>query len=214
MQHFLRSLGLKEVVTVNLGVDVKTFNPAKRDPLFERNLGIREGAIKLLYVGRLSKEKNIEFLLRLMKRLSPKRYHLLIVGDGPFRNKVKRFAMENPNVTYLGYLAEKEVLARIYASSDILLSPSLGETFGLTFLEAQACGCILVALDMALESQPFKEFLVRELSEEAFRRTIEIAGKSISKELREVISSQVRENFSWNRTFTTLLSYYKRLLEN
>jgi len=80
-----------------------------------------------------------------------------------------------------------------------------------SFLEAQACGCPLVALDMDLESQPFKEFLVKELSIKAFKEALFKLYRNQSNSLREEISRHIRENFSWEKTFKSLLETYAEL---
>lgn len=212
-EDFLKGFGLEKVITVNLGVDTKTFSPSKRNPYIDSFLGVREGTYKLIYAGRLSPEKNIDLLLEVLDLLEPSTFHTVIVGDGSLRWKVERFAKRRMHITYLGYVQESEKLAELYASCDIFLSASSSETYGLAFLEAQACGCILVAPDMDLESQPFKEFLVKEQKPESFYEAIIKAVNSRSLSLRETISSYIREHFSWEYTFERLMDVYSTLLE-
>lgn len=211
-EEFLKTFGLERVVSVNLGVDKEVFHPWKRDPYFSKALGIRENKYKLVYGGRLSIEKNINLLLEAFQYLEPSLFHLIIVGDGPLRRRVEDLSKKLSNITYLGYVQKKEELARIYASCDVYISASCSETFGLSFLEAQACGCILVAFDMDLESQPFKEFLVRDISAQALYNAIIRACDSISPSLREKISSYIINNFSWDKTFERLLNLYEEAL--
>lgn len=213
-EKFLVDLGITSVERVPLGVDPQTFNPTRRDPELLRKLGIDEEKIRIIYVGRLSKEKNIELLLKIYNLLDKRRFHLTVVGDGPKRELVLRAKQEGNSLTYLGYVDDRDLLARIYGSSHILLSTSIGETFGLSFIEAQACGCILVSLDMGLETQPFKEFLVKDLCVESFLEAIELASRSISEEFRQKISTQILSSFSWERTFERLLNVYKNLVKS
>ncbi len=211
-EEFLRSFGLEKVFTINLGVDTNIFNPNKRDPYFEKALGIKEDKFKIVYVGRLSPDKNIGLLLEVFQHLDPTLFHLVVVGDGPLRKRVERLSKKLPNLTYLGYISDEEELAKIYASCDIFLSASFGETYGLSFLEAQACGCLLVAFDMDLETQPFKEFLAKEKSPEALYDAIVRACQSLNLSLKERIRSYIAENFSWKATFERLLSLYETAL--
>lgn len=211
-EDFLRTYGLENIITVNLGVDTEVFNPSKRDPYFEKALGIDSGRFKLIYAGRLSPEKNIDLLLEVFQHLDPTLFHLVVVGDGPLRKRVERLSQKLPNLTYLGYLQKEEDLAKVYASCDIFVSTSTGETYGLAFLEAQACGCLLVAYDMGLETQPFKEFLVKELTLEAFYHAIVRACNEVSLVNKEKVSSFVLSNFSWNATFEKLLDVYQGVL--
>ena len=211
-EDFLRSYGLERVKTINLGVDTEIFNPSRKDEEFLRSLGVKTDAFKVLYVGRLSPEKNISLLLEIAQSLDPALFHFVVVGDGALRKKVEKAQRRLKNLTYLGYISELTLLAKLYASCDAFLSASFYETYGLSFLEAQACGCPVVALDMGLESQPFKEFLVKELSVKAFKEALLKLYENQSNSLREEISRYVRENFSWERTFKSLLETYAELV--
>ncbi|MCS6999127.1 MAG: glycosyltransferase [Aquificaceae bacterium] len=208
-EEFLRSYGLEQVTTLNLGVDTHLFNPWKRNPYFGKILGIDENRFRLLYVGRLSPEKNISFLLEFFQHLDPTLFHLVVVGDGPMRRKVEKFTQKLSNITYLGYVQKEEELAEVYASCDVYVSASTGETYGLSFLEAQACGCLLVAPDLGLETQPFKEYLAEELRVEAFYDALMKACNVLSLSLRERVSSYIASNFSWDVTFERLLKIYR-----
>ncbi|RMH80038.1 MAG: glycosyltransferase [Acidobacteria bacterium] len=211
-EEFLRNYKIENAVTVNLGVDTDVFNPSKRDPYFDRFLGIKEGTIKLLYVGRLSPEKNIGMLLNLVEHFDPTLFHFVLVGDGPLREEVKRKASRIPNLTYLDFITGEEELAKVYASCDIFVSTSPIETYGLSFLEAQACGCLLVAFDMGLESQPFKDFLTEDYSLQGFYRAVIKACEAINLVTREQVASLIRDRFSWRNTFERLLEVYSGLL--
>lgn len=209
-EEFLKSFGLKNIQTINLGVDTKTFNLSKRNPSFDKVLGLRENKCKLLYVGRLSIDKNIRLLFEVLQELDPSLFHLVIVGDGPLRKKVETLSKKLTNLTYLGYIHHKEELAQLYASCDLYVSASLRETYGLSFLEAQACGCVLIAFDLGLETQPFKEFLPREINKEALYHAIIKASRALSLSLKETISSYIINNFSWTSTFKKLMGVYER----
>ncbi len=211
-EDFLKSYGLENVFTVNLGVDTTVFNLSMRDPYFEEAMGIKRGKFKLLYAGRLSPDKNTDLLLEVFQHLEPTLFHMIVVGDGPLRKRVQKLAQRLPNLTYIGYLQKEEELARVYASCDLFVSTSLSETYGLAFLEAQACGCLLVAFDMGLETQPFKEFLAKEPTMEAFYDAIIHACNAVSLSNREMVSSFIRSRFSWESTFDKLLEVYRGVL--
>ncbi|MCS7199795.1 MAG: glycosyltransferase [Caldimicrobium sp.] len=213
--------GLEKVITLNLGVDINIFNPTKRDDSFAERYNLNGKVVKLLYVGRLSPEKNVSFLLKIMERLDAKSYQLFVVGDGPERAKVEKIGKRLGNVIYLGYIDNREELSTLYASCDIFISASNSETFGLAFVESQACGCVLVAQDMGLETQPFKEFLVKGSSKkesllEDYHRAINRAASLLSTNtsLRYQISSFIHKAFSWEETFNQLLKHYEALLKS
>jgi glycosyltransferase involved in cell wall biosynthesis len=90
----------------------------------------------LLFVGRVSYEKNIEAFLQL-KLPGTK----VVCGVGPLEDSLKE---RYPQVRWLGLLPREE-LARVYAAADIFVMPSKSETFGLVMLEAMACGTPVAA---------------------------------------------------------------------
>jgi glycosyltransferase involved in cell wall biosynthesis len=72
-------------------------------------------------------------------------YQLLIVGDGEARHEIERaFHPVARNVAWLG-LVEHKLLPEIYAAADLSVWPAINEAFGMALLEAQACGCPVVA---------------------------------------------------------------------
>src|SRR5215471_15370110 len=99
--------------------------------------------VVLLYVGRVSWEKNLKVLSQAYINLHAMRkdIHLVITGDGPARTELEAiFQNEKVRVTFTGYLEGTrrsgianyvgEVLAAAYASGDIFACPSKSETFG------------------------------------------------------------------------------------
>jgi glycosyltransferase involved in cell wall biosynthesis len=90
----------------------------------------------MAYVGRLAVEKNIEAFLRL--RLPGTK---LVIGDGPQRAEL---AARHPEATFAGY-RHGEGLANMLRSADVMVFPSLTDTFGLTMIEALACGVPVAA---------------------------------------------------------------------
>ncbi len=129
------------------GVDLKRFNPAYRDPLFFKNfIPGYSGEKVVLYVGRVSKEKEIDVFLEVAEHFAEKNFDIkfIIVGDGPYRKEAE--ARRIPNVYFTGYLEGKE-LSTAYASSWLFLFPSTTETFGNVILEACASGLPVLVSD-------------------------------------------------------------------
>ena len=128
------------------GVDLELFHPAKRNGFLESRFQLPEGW-KLLYVGRVSKEKNLQLLGRVFKSVLTvhPRTHLVVVGDGPYMEEMRR-EMAGAPCLFTGYL-EGEDLAAIYASCDLFLFPSTTDTFGNVVLEAQASGLPVIVTD-------------------------------------------------------------------
>lgn len=120
------------------GVDLDRFNPGKRDPAFWKQYGLN-GNMKLLYVGRVSKEKNVSTLMEAFRlaRTTMPNLDLVVVGDGPELASFRQ--QQDSNICYTGFLQGEE-LAAAYASADLFLFPSASDTFGNVVLEAQASG--------------------------------------------------------------------------
>ncbi len=138
----LSEKGIQNTALWQRGVDTDTFRPDLRKNTMRKKLLGKfsdEGAL-LIYVGRLSAEKQIERIKPVLDALPKAR--LALVGDGPYRNQLEKIFDGSPT-TFVGYLAGEE-LASAYASGDAFLFPSSTETLGLVLLEAMAAGCPVV----------------------------------------------------------------------
>jgi len=126
------------------GVDTLRFHPKYCQPVWRNWLtqGQDDWPL-LLYVGRLSPEKQVERLRPLLDHLP--RVRLAIVGDGPARCKLETLFAGTPTV-FTGYLRGGD-LAQTYASADLFVSPAANETFGCTVLEAMASGLPVVTMN-------------------------------------------------------------------
>lgn len=130
------------------GVDTSLFRPEKRSTEL-RSCWLREREqptekAVLLYVGRVSWEKNLRLLVQAYRGMDHQYCHLVIVGDGPALTEMQQELAGLP-VTFTGYLHGEE-LAAAYASADIFAFPSRTETFGQVVLEAMASGLPVVGL--------------------------------------------------------------------
>ena len=133
----LREHGFGRVYIWPRGVDITLFRPQRRsEALRAAWLSASEEKAILLYVGRVSWEKNLRLLTAAYRAMDHTRCHLVIVGDGPALKEVQQASGDAP-VTFTGYLTGEE-LATTYASADIFAFPSTSETFGQVVLEAMA----------------------------------------------------------------------------
>jgi glycosyltransferase involved in cell wall biosynthesis/predicted metal-dependent phosphoesterase TrpH len=121
------------------GVDVERFDPAKADP------DAYPGEVKVLYAGRLTREKGVDLLAESFLRAhrSDPRLHLLLAGGGPEEAEL-RYRLGD-RATFLGWLGGED-LARAYASADAFLFASSTDTYGQVILEAGASGLPVVAV--------------------------------------------------------------------
>jgi len=123
-------------------IDGTRFTPGRRSDEVRRVLG--GGKKVLLWVGRMSPEKGLDFLALAYNRLRHERddVQLVLVGDGPYREQLTELL---PGASFLGYRTGDE-LATIYASADVFVFPGRAETFGQVLLEAAASGLPAVVI--------------------------------------------------------------------
>ncbi|MFA5945175.1 MAG: glycosyltransferase [Candidatus Thermoplasmatota archaeon] len=131
------------------GVDTARFHLGARDEAVRRRL-TPDGKPVLLYVGRLAREKDVEFLVAAFARAlqTLPGMHLAIGGSGPDRERIEDAIVEHGlqgSVTMLGFIPDAD-LASVYASADAFASASRFETQGMTAVEAQACGLPVAAV--------------------------------------------------------------------
>ena len=140
-----RRIGATGLVTVPLGVDLARFRPELRDATLRASLA-RPGELLLIHCGRLSPEKRVERSVDALAALRARGVPavLVVVGDGPRRRALERRARGLP-VRFLGFVPDRELVARLLATADAVLAPGPAETFGLAALEAMACGTPVVA---------------------------------------------------------------------
>jgi len=143
MVEELSERGIQHTALWQRGVDTELFRPDRAKPeLRQRLLGSHSDSdALLLYVGRLSAEKQIERIRPVLDAMPQAR--LALVGDGPHRQQLEK-VFAGSATTFVGYLGGEE-LAGAYASADAFLFPSSTETLGLVLLEAMAAGCPVVA---------------------------------------------------------------------
>jgi glycosyltransferase involved in cell wall biosynthesis len=132
-----------KVVRMPRGIDLDLFRASRRDPHAFAPFGLN-GEPKVLYVGRLSREKSLDALIDAFALASPSvpEARLVIVGTGPYAQPLAMRAAGD-RVLFLGTRTGDE-LATLMASSDVFVSPSETETFGNTVVEAQASGLPVV----------------------------------------------------------------------
>ena len=208
----LKGHGLGELVHIPLGVNTELFRPQERTA--NGDTGTCDDTVTILFVGRLSKEKDLPVLFAAFERLRPSnRFILQIVGDGPLRGEVEAFAAKHDNVDYLGLCPYGEGLAEIYRQADIVAIPSPAETFGLTILEALASGVPVVGIRQGGPAR----ILTPELGDLAAPGDPADFAEKLERVARERFSgqrcrTQILQEYSWTKTFDQLAELYGELL--
>lgn len=215
----LHDWGVNNVRVVELGVNLDVFNPAGNGVAETRqSLGIAADQKLLLYVGRLSKEKNIQVLFDafdLLQRRRGRDFHLVVIGDGQQREKLQRLkARARDGVTWIRYCADSTELARYYRAADLFVHPGVQETFGLVALESQACGTPVVGIrgsDMDRIIFHEQECWAHENSGEALADAIEASAARQLPILESNTAAAAGSAYSWERVFEQLFCIYREV---
>jgi glycosyltransferase involved in cell wall biosynthesis/predicted metal-dependent phosphoesterase TrpH len=191
------------------GVDVSRFDPAKGDR------GSYPGELKVLYAGRMTREKGVDLLAESFLRAHrcDSRLHLLLAGGGPEEGELRERLGES--ATFLGWL-EGEELARAYASADVFLFCSHTDTFGQVVLEAGASGLPVVAVaeggPAALVENFHTGLLCQPDPDHLAGALLRLASSPLlRRSLGAAAVSEVRCR-SWARSLEELASGYRRAL--
>ena len=136
-EHEFTGLKVRSLRRVPLGVDLEMFHPQE---------AVEHEGIRLAYAGRLSQEKNVGLAIAAVRELAHAGHdvQLDVYGTGTAQAELHRAAKGLP-VVFHGHLADRPLLASRLAAADVVLAPCLVETFGLSVLEALACGTPVVA---------------------------------------------------------------------
>lgn len=150
----LRELGVVcDLKVVSRGVDIQRFSPKHRSEKLRQQWGANDDSTVLLYVGRLSPEKEIDLIIETFHTLrqQQKKVQLVIVGDGPDLSRLCNI-LGADQVCFTGSLTG-DALASAYASADVFVFASQVETFGNVVLEAMASGLPVLAYNYACAQQ-------------------------------------------------------------
>ncbi|MCD6477821.1 MAG: glycosyltransferase [Candidatus Aenigmarchaeota archaeon] len=166
IKRILRRYGIKKPIEV-LPTGIKIKN-TKRTEKFKKPA--------ILHVGRVTKEKRIDSVIKAFKKISQKiDANLIITSDGPYRKNledlVRKMELEK-NVKFTGYISDEKII-ELYKKSYVLVCASRTETQGLIVLEAMAYGCPVVVSNRL----GFKDFVKDEENGLLFNKDSEIPEK-------------------------------------
>ncbi|MBN1292158.1 MAG: glycosyltransferase family 1 protein [Candidatus Latescibacteria bacterium] len=179
------------------GIDIERFNPG---------FSTKHDGVIVLYVGRVSIEKNLGVLTKIFKNRSDAK--LTIVGDGPYLAEMKSAC---PHAEFQGFLGGQD-LSRAYASSDIFVFPSTTDTFGNVVLEAMSSGLPVIVTDKMGPKELVREgengFIAAD--DEEFEKKLNILIED--KNLRQKMGANARDyaqSRSWDAEFDALYACYE-----
>jgi D-inositol-3-phosphate glycosyltransferase len=215
------------VFVVPPGVDLATFQPLDRTEA-RRKIGYDSGRV-LLFVGRLERLKGVEIAIRALALLRDREHddlRLIVLGedsrDGDESEKERLKAVAaavgvRDRVDFLGSVAQHE-LPYFYAAADACVMPSYSESFGLVALEAQACGCPVVASGVSglrsVVRDDVSGYLIdgHDPAEYAERIGRLLADPELAQQMGRR-GRLLAQRFSWNRTADRLEGLFDEVIE-
>ena len=221
----------ERVFVNNCGADNHLFDAKRKNPAVRQAIlaeaGFPENATVLLYAGRISPEKNVQLLPKVLKSLlkfynhdtQRREYRLLIVGDGPQTDwlKTKLEKIAPGKFKFLGHISDKEKLADIYANSDIFLHPNPREPFGIGPLEAMASGLPVVApnsggvLSYATEENAWLE---EAETEGYFAAVRDVFNDDAKRETKIQTAIETARTLTWENSTDKLFALYDKMYED
>lgn len=213
-RQLLLSRGFTNVRVWPRGVDTELFAPSRRSDGARRKNG-PPNAVQLLYVGRLTPDKDLSTLFRAYRKAgaahADRHIHLVVAGDGAYSSRMRRAAP--PNVAFLGYV-EGQALSQVYSAADIFVFPSRVETLGNVVLEAMASGLPVIGADQGGTLENVRDGLNGLLvpAGDADRFADAILRLVDDEGLRGQLARNARawaEDRTWERAFGTLLESYQ-----
>lgn len=194
------------------GVDTTVFEPGAPRPAL-----LGSGPPTILFVGRFDSRNGLPALIDAFRlvRAWGRRARLVVVGDGPQRDRYHRLAAGDPDIIFAGHVPSG--LPGFYAGSAVYACPAVLGSFGITLLEAMACGTPIVCYDTpgfrtlvrdgreALMTPPgdvaaLADAIVRLLDDVALRRRLSTAGRERARA------------FAWPAVADAVLALYDRVL--
>jgi len=216
------------VFVVPPGVDLATFQPIDRVEA-RRKIGYDGGRL-LLFVGRLERLKGVEIAIRALALLRDREHddlRLIVLGedsrdgDESEKDRLKAVAASvgvRDRVDFLGSVAQHE-LPYFYAAADACVMPSYSESFGLVALEAQACGCPVVASGVSglrsVVRDDVSGYLIdgHDPAEYAERIGRLLADPELAQQMGRR-GRLLAQRFSWTRTADRLEGLFEQVVEN
>ena len=196
---------------VGRGVKSHLFHPGKRDAPLRDSWGPQPH--KLLYVGRISEEKNLDCLVYSFQQLCQTRNdtQLVVVGEGPYLETL-RAKLQGFPVVFTGRQTG-EALQRIYASCDLFVFPSETDTFGVVLMEAQSSGVPVVVSGKSGTRFAMREDItgkvVRPMTAEGLARTLDdlLADPKTLSSMRRAARAHAEEN-TQEKAFDTFWRFH------
>jgi len=214
----LRRAGVERVTRIPLGVDLAHYHPARRErrDAVRARYGLTVGPLAG-FVGRFAMEKELDVLFDAWPRVHARTgAELVLVGDGPMRERLEARAADMPYVRILPYETDRDHLADLLASFDVYVAPCSVETFGLSALEALSSGTPVLSADRggigeqvetSRAGRRFRSGVAASLAEEA----IALFASDLAA-LGALGRRYAEDDHSWESVFDRIFALYASLV--
>ena len=218
----LNDINLKtNIKVINNGVDINKFSQEARKPEIEKKYGFRDGT-RVLSLGRLIPRKGFDTTIKALALLMNKNIHYYIAGKGPYEKRLRALADEykvSDRVHFLGFIPDEEIVS-LYNCADIFSMPCRQlpgdvEGFGITYIEAAACGVPSIAgRNSGAEDAVLQEktgLLVNPDNVEDTAKALEalINDEAKRHEMGRNARQRVVKELAWDKVALDILNYIK-----
>ncbi len=224
--RFLKfKINKKKIIVIPNGVDTSEFTRQTHSQFLDRYLNDKKDYKRVVFVGRLDKQKGVEYLIRAIPKVIKKykEVHFFILGNGNLEIELKNLVRElniKLYVTFINFIPLKK-MPEFYSSADIFCLPSIHEGFPLSIAEALSIGLIIVS--SAVEGIPEaiieneNGFLVeptniKQLSDKLIK-ALNLNKEQVSY-IRENNVKLAKSKYSWEIIVKKLLNLYKNSIQN
>jgi glycosyltransferase involved in cell wall biosynthesis len=216
LQTLLAAAGYHRLAVVGRGIDPELFGPERRSRELRRSWSAGDRDLVVAYVGRLAPEKNLPLFVESCRAMQAvdSRLRVVLVGDGPEGAAMRAV---HRDFVFAG-MRSGIALAEHYASADILLFPSLTETFGNVTTEAMASRLAVVAFDYAAAREHIRHRVNGVLAPYAQSAPFVAAAQELAADagLRARLRTQAAEtarSLTWDRVVDDLEAIFRALVD-
>ena len=213
------AMGIERLTLWPKAVDTEGYHPSKASTKARRQLtNNHPDAPLVMYIGRISKEKDLERLNNVMVlvRKQVPGARLGIVGGGPYLQKLQE-SFDPSFTTFTGYLSGEE-LASAFASGDVFVFPSATETLGLVALESFASAVPVVGtnaggIPFVIDEGKTGNLIPADGSDEDWARAvIDLLQDPVRREKMGAAARKEAEKYSWRESTEALVHAYQKAL--
>lgn len=230
-EKYLKKKGFQKVKTLGVGLNPSVLDSGGGSFSEEvRKLSENKGDQKyLLYVGALSRRKNLKFILKIMRKLVKDKgcthYHLIIVGGRAYQEdnyfnecfeQIRQWGLEG-NVTYMG-VVDQGTMKRIYQISDVFLLATRYDIFGMVYLEAMYYGLPIVTTlnggSSLLIQNRETGYLCNLRNKEDWMKKIQhiLEDEEETAHMREKGKALIRQQFVWAKLAPEFMAFYQKMM--